>query len=281
MVRAALSNNALIKAAGVSIAAQGSYYNNTNVRLEADMDLRAVYPHLKIECAEGISLQAIHSQFGIYDTGKPFSATAREIRNVIIGDLQRKFGAQNVDTTGNKAIRLKKQVGTRADVDIVPAFIYWWFMWDAQRTSYHREEGVAILGQDEQWIHNFPEQHYTNAIAKRARTSHRFKRNVRILKHIRDELVQHGQFQTNQISSFFIECLAYAVEDIYFLQDQDDRYDRVRRLLYRMAELLSNPVWVQAVREINEIKYLFNPLQPWSVGDASQFVSAALVQLEA
>jgi hypothetical protein len=49
MVRTALAGNAWLQAEGVMIASQGSYFNNTNVRLEFDMDLRAVHPLVRIE----------------------------------------------------------------------------------------------------------------------------------------------------------------------------------------------------------------------------------------
>ena len=48
MVRTALADNAWLKSEGVSISPQGSYFNNTNVRLESDMDLRAVHPLVRI-----------------------------------------------------------------------------------------------------------------------------------------------------------------------------------------------------------------------------------------
>src|ERR1700722_8239653 len=44
MVRFALTENAWLWYEGVEVSAQGSYFNNTNVRVESDMDLRAVHP---------------------------------------------------------------------------------------------------------------------------------------------------------------------------------------------------------------------------------------------
>src|SRR5262249_15638702 len=143
-------------------------------------------------------------------------------RHEIINTLSKRFGASSIDDSGNKAIRLKKQAGSRADVDIVPVFRFYWVTWDSYASMYHVEEGIAIFGKNGDWTYNFPEQHHTNGIAKRARTRHRFKRNVRILKRLRDELVDARHIAPEQAPSFLLECLTYAVEDGYFLVETDD-----------------------------------------------------------
>jgi hypothetical protein len=139
---------------------------------------------------------------------------------------------------------------------------------------------VAILGQDGTWTHNFPEQHHANGIAKRGRTKHRFKRNVRIFKRLRDELVDANQLAPKQAPSFLIECLTSAVEDEYFLVETDDRYDRALRTI-PYGECLNDSNWIMNATEINEIKYLFRPTQPWTVDDAKAFVLAARRRIEA
>src|SRR5262245_16241016 len=47
-VRFAVAENAWLRNKGVEVSAQGSYFNNTNVRLESDTDLRAVHPLVRI-----------------------------------------------------------------------------------------------------------------------------------------------------------------------------------------------------------------------------------------
>lgn len=61
-----------------------------------------------------------------------------------------------------------------------------------------------------------PAPHNQNGIAKRAQTQHRFKKVVRSLKHLRDELVELKLIGPKQAPSFLIECLVYAVEDYHF-----------------------------------------------------------------
>lgn len=240
MVRTALSGSSWLTTEGVTIAPQGSYLNNTNVRLEADMDLRAVHPLIKIEYAAGVVVDCAQAVHGIPQSGRYFEHVIEDMRREISASLIEKFGAHQIDVSGNKAIRLQKLPGSRADLDVVPAFRHYWMWWDTQNSRYMYNEGISILSRNGTWTNNFPQQHYANGIAKRTRTAHRFKRNTRILKHLRDELVQDRVLRGNQVPSFLIESLTYAVEDAYFLQEQDDRYDRARRILYRIGELLSN-----------------------------------------
>ena len=54
MVRFALTENTWLRNEGVAVSAQGSYFNNTNVRLESDMDLRAVHPLIRIIYANDV-----------------------------------------------------------------------------------------------------------------------------------------------------------------------------------------------------------------------------------
>ena len=245
------------------------------------MDLRAVHPSLKVEYAPGVLVDAARTVLGLYDTGLTYWQGIQEMRRQIIRELSRRFGASNVDSSGNKAIRPKKLPGSRADVDIVPAFTYYWVVWDSDASKYQVKEGVAILGNDLNWTYNFPEQHHTNGIAKRVRTKYRFKRNVRILKRLRDEPVDTNQLEPKQAPSFLIECLMYAVEDECFLVEADDRYDRALRILHRLEECLNDSNWVSNVTEINEIKYLFRPTQPWNVNDARKLVRTARLRMEA
>src|SRR5260370_7629875 len=49
MVRDVLVRNAWLSGEGVQIEPQGSYYKNTNVRQESDIDLRATHPGIYIK----------------------------------------------------------------------------------------------------------------------------------------------------------------------------------------------------------------------------------------
>src|SRR3989442_12398141 len=54
MVRQVMSGNNWFSSEAVENAPQGSYYNNTNVRQESDIDLRAVHRDIFIQHAPGV-----------------------------------------------------------------------------------------------------------------------------------------------------------------------------------------------------------------------------------
>jgi hypothetical protein len=275
MVRDVMAQNVWFAAEGIQISPQGSYYNNTNVRQEADMDLRAVHRDIYIDYDPGVVRDYARTVLGYYDTGRTFGQIADQMRLEIARQLTGRFGVAHVDATGNKAIRLKALTVSRADVDVVPSFVLHHVHWDHAAGVYRTIKGVAIFGRNGSLTFNFPEQHHDNGVAKRARTARRFKRNVRMLKRLRDELVEDGVLKKGDAQSFLIECLVYRVEDEHFVVDWDDRYARLRRIVARMQAQLNYAPWSDAAREINDIKLLFGAHQPWTLDTAKRFAAAA------
>ncbi|SFM31274.1 hypothetical protein [Methylobacterium pseudosasicola] len=273
--RLLVTGNATLCAESVQIRPQGSYYNNTNVRLEADMDLRVQLPGIITVYADGVSPLLADGVLGYSSTGRAASEIARSVRDALASDCRRRFGAANV-SVGKKAVTVDGLSGSRADVDLVPAFHLHHVMADGLG-GYLRHEGVVIVSADGSQTFNFPEQHHANGKAKRSRTQHRFKKNVRMLKRLNYELFDQGAIP-KRIPSFLVECLVYVVEDWHFLV-QEDRYDRLVRILRRLRVRLGDATWVETATEVNEIKYLFRSSQAWNLADARNFVDAALVRL--
>lgn len=275
-VRRAIDGNLWLNDQDVIIRPQGSYHNNTNVRVEADIDLRAEHPAVKVEYHHNVVQDAARGALGYSGLGLTEGQVFAQMRTELMADLARKFGYLNV-VLGKKAIRIKGITGSRAEVDVVPAIQYHYVLWNELQARYDVLEGVAILSTDGRWTVNFPEQHNTNGVVKNNRTARRFKRIVRIFKRLRADMQTRGIFLTG-IPSFLIECLVYAVEDGYFLVDSDDTYDRVLHVARRMKELLC-PATIQALTEINEIRSLFHHSQPWRPETATAFVNAAIAHL--
>jgi hypothetical protein len=271
-----VNSNTWMLLQGVSVQPQGSYFNNTNVRLEADMDLRMEVPHIKVEYMPGVTPAETSHIMTYTDGPRSYAEINSDLRRSLETDLVERFGRLSVDASGQKAIKVHGLDGSRADCDLVPTFALNVFMKGLYAPYMVR--GVAILGRSDGWTYNFPEQHNENGIAKRSRTSHRFKRNVRMLKRLNYELETLGDIP-RRIPSFFVECLVYVVEDDFFLVEADDRYDRILRILYRLRDRLSDPVWCNDATEVNEIKYLFRTNTSWTSAEALNFVNAAMKRL--
>lgn len=279
-VRALVAKNNWLVGEGVRIEPQGSYHNNTNVRQESDIDLRAVHPMVDTVYAEGVMPQYADAVLGYRAGTRTFSQVLDGMRREMWDQFVAEFGILNVED-GGKALRVKSVPGSRAPVDVVPCFKLHYVEWVAAWGRYHVTEGMVIFPRGGGYIFNFPEQHHRNGITKRANTQHRFKRNVRMLKRLRDELVDTRVLGKGRVPSFLVECLVYGVEDGYFLYEPDDRFERLVRVVERVHDQLNDAVWVSAAREINGVKMLFGPHQPWTVDTAKQFTAAAWNRLMA
>lgn len=272
-----VANNGWLTGQRVTVARQGSYHNNTNVRTEADIDIRVVHPTVLVEYSSNV-IDPVGWQSAAYlppalNNNQIFAG----LRTNLAMDFRRRFGDVNVEV-GNKAIRIKGVTGSRAEIDVVPAVPLHFVSWSDAGGNFNTLEGVAILGRDGLWTWNFPEQHATKGRTKRVRTAHRFKKVVRVFKRLRADMAERGLLHV-KVPSFLVECLVYAVEDAYFLVESDDRYERVKRVAHRMHAMVSDPQIAARMLEINEIKLLFHEVQAWDYGDAVAFVNSVVMHL--
>jgi hypothetical protein len=282
MVRDALAKNTWLTAESVSVHAQGSYHNNTNVRLDSDMDLRIVHRGIRVRYDPNVHVASANQILSYTFNGPSLASQNSRMRAEMVTALRAAFGAHNVDDTGSRAIHVKALSGSRAEVDVVPAFILHDVVWIEATRSYSTTHGVAILSKDaSRWTFNYPQQHNENGVAKRARTKHRFKRCVRMLKRLRNEMVDSGVRAAEPIPSYLIECLAYRVEDDFYLDDDFDHFGRICAIICRLQGLTSVQNWVARATEINDTKGLFGSWQGWTSAQVVAFLAAARIYLEA
>lgn len=279
MVHGVLRENKWLASEGVTLGPQGSFTNRTNVRNEADIDLRVQHPSLRIECDSNVNFQAAYQAGTYVDTGRSFAELACDMRNEISRDLKACFGKGAVDDTGKKAIRVDGVAGSRGEVDVVPCFTLHHIRAGSGFAPFKTVHGIAILSTDGHWTLNYPEQHIANGRLKRATTGHQFKRMVRIIKRLQTDMEEHGVLE-ERVPSFLIECLVYLVEDHHFVYNED-RYGRVKRILSRVSEILSQGGFLSQymLLEINGVKPLFGGGQAWTLEKAQRFVNSALRHL--
>ena len=177
-IRTALARSNFLPTRSWAIIKQGSYHNNTNVRLESDVDL----------CVCLMDAFYIDAPPGDWPTNgelkrEPIPFQFTEYKNHIAWCLEQEFGASAV-TLGKKAIHLHKDHNEKINADIIPAYTFQKF--GARATAYFPrplpDNGVALLTSENKQIFNFPVQHYLNGCTKNDRTGRRYKRVVRILK---------------------------------------------------------------------------------------------------
>jgi hypothetical protein len=148
-------------------------------------------------------------------------------------------------------------------------------------------EGIALIAGGQR-ITNFPRQHYANGCAKNDRTGRRYKRVVRILKRLRNHMVENAgaasqiRSRAKDTASFLIESLVYNCPDNLF--GHSSIYDDVVTVLDFLGQglrdrsdgrtLLMLPIWAFWI-EVNGVKSLFGQGQTWTVNDAMEFVAFA------
>jgi len=147
--------------------------------------------------------------------------------------------------------------------------------WSMTRTSggnlkYH--QGTRIYPDSGNHIHNWPRQQYDNGVAKNNATGRRFKRMVRALKRLENELCTQGLLD-DELPSFLMECLVYNVPNDCF--NQRTYVADMRAVLATIFNATRNKADCSEWLEVNERKYLFHASQGWTYQQAHALADAA------
>lgn len=258
-IRNAINASETLKARGISVFAQGSYRNNTNVRKNSDVDIGIVCTDTFFyDLPEGFTKE----QFRI----TPATYQYYEFKNDVETALGNYFGRKAV-TRGNKSFDIH-ETSYHVEADLAPFFEHRRF----------RASGDALKGVELQpdngsaRIINWPEQHYENGVQKNIDTGTRYKSIVRVLKALSNEMTV-AKIPEGSIPGFLIECLVWNVPNSYF---QNEKYtDDVRESLISLYHNTKEEAPCKEWGEVNELKYLFRPTQKWTREQANSFVLAA------
>jgi predicted nucleotidyltransferase len=266
-IREAIEDSPELAGRAIRVFAKGSYKNNTNVRLDSDVDVAVEFQegmyHDATDGVEGLS----RSDLGL----KPYSGSypTERFKDDVERALVKQFGRQAVDR-GNKAIHVREN-SSSLSADVVPCFTYHRYYAIGYNSSPLYHEGIQIHPDSGGTVVNWPEQTYMNGTAKNNATGRRYKRMVRILKRLENEMVKEGIIE--EVPSFLIECLVYNVPNSGF-QHVTYRAD----VQYVLAHLFNGALdgggpeeWV----EVNGLKWLFHPTQKWTKAQAHGFLSEA------
>ncbi len=260
-VRKAIDASASLSKRSIKVFPQGSYRNRTNVRLESDVDVCVLCTDVCF-VDYAFSNGLTDSDVGLIDHPYQYA----EYKNDVETALSSYFGKNGV-TRGNKAFDIHENT-YRVDADAVACF---------ELRRYHRDRtyisGTAFIADRGGRTENWPEQHYNNGVTKNTVTGQRFKDVVRILKRLRNKMDDEKIAAAKPAASFLIECLVWNVLNEGF---GHDTYTADVR--WALAYLFNNTRKLEDCNEwgeVNELKYLFRPIQPWTLEQAHAFVSAA------
>jgi hypothetical protein len=258
-IRKAIEASNELSNRSISVFAQGSYANRTNVRQDSDVDVCVL-------CRDVFYYDLPHGESPQAYAISPASYAYGQFKNEVGAALEAYFGAGSV-ARGNKAFDVHANT-YRVDADVVAAFEYRRYV---SRSQYH--EGTKFPPDNGGEIINWPAQNYENGVQKNKQTGERFKALVRIMKRLRNEMNDVGIASAAPIPSFLNECLNWNVPNDGFGHDE-----YVNDLRYVLAHLWNNTRNADLCNEwgeINELKYLFRPAQSWTRQGVNTFLQAA------
>ena len=262
-IREAIAASPKLQNRSIVVFTQGSYRNRVNVRKDSDVDIGILcydtyFPEYPDDNAKML----------LEKTAADATYTYQLFKNEIEEALVARFGRASVKR-GNKSFDIKENT-YRVEADVAAFFEHRRY---TSTTNYI--SGVEMIPDDRQpyMVRNWPEQHYNNGVYKNENTNRRYKRMVRILKTLSNEMAAEGIEIAEQTPSFLTECLVWNAPNNCF---SFETYKSMLRSV--LAHIFNNTLSEDKCSnwgEVSELKYLFRSSQPWTYQQAHNFISSA------
>ncbi len=262
-IKEALAASPRLKGVGYKVYAKGSYANNTNVRLDYDVDIA-------VECTDFFYSDTTGAPADVVKAAEaqrhPYTGQygAAQFKNDVEQALVDYYGRSAV-TRGNMAMRVREKK-TTLPADVVPCFEYhlvYGLNWLGV-LQYH--QGTRIYPDSGTHIHNWPQQQRDRGNAKNEATGHRYKRMVRALKRLENDLIKAGLLK--ELPSFLMECLVYNVPNAWL--NNSTYVADMRAILAGIFNATMTDDDCKEWLEVSERKYLFHSSQPWTRAQAHE-----------
>ena len=274
-IRDAIAASPALSTRDIVVFPQGSYRNRTSVPRESDVDICVMTRDVVFVDWDWVDesartnatvRRALEAKAGLADT--PY--TYEGFKNDVEAALVAKFGRAAV-VRGDKAFDIRENT-YRIESDCIAVF---------ERRQWRRNSagvlvyttGVQFISDAGAKIHNYPRQQFEKGEAKHVRTGRRYKKMVRIIKNLSNEMADAGIAEAGLIPSFLIECLVHQVADSYFRQATF--YEELDLVLAYIVVNTRSDERCGKWTEVNGIKFLFHTTQPWTREHAFDFALAA------
>lgn len=252
VLRKALRASTIVQPSDYEIFGQGSYANNTNIRLNSDIDINVCYTKaFYYSVPDG----KIGSDYGLNGPiNYSFQAYKDDIERMLIAF----YGRSDV-VRRNKCITVKGNT-YRIQMDIVPTWEHRIYCY-TDNTDYVK--GVVLYADDNpnRKTINYPRQHIEKGIDKNGQTHRRFKRLSRILKNVLLRMDGDGYQPNKNITSFLLECLAYNVPTaIYIMNTHSCYWNDILRdaLIYLWSSTQETSIAYTKWVEVSELLFLMS-----------------------
>jgi len=265
MIKDAIFASDELKSKSIEIFGQGSYANDTNVKVDSDIDINVC---LNDTVFIQIPSEKKQEDFGYSDSEYKFS----EYKDAVERALVQKFGRTAVKRN-DKCITIKENT-YRVEADVVPTFKF--FRHDENGG---KAIGTKFISDSINPIVNYPLQHIENGKSKNSLTQKRFKRLTRIFKRLRYKMIEDRVTVNDNISSFLIECLVWNVPNRIF-NDYSTWTERLRESIIYLYNNTKEDKDCKEWGEVSELLYLFHSGRKWSRKDVNDFLIQAWNYLE-
>jgi len=268
MVKDAIQNDEKLKNKSIEIFAQGSYANNTNVRVKSDIDINVRYTDgyffsLPDNTKESdIGLDKVSSSTYKYD----------EFKNDVENAMIKKFGNDRVDRR-DKCINIEED-SYIVDTDVVPT-------WNFKRFDKNADYilGARFFSDLGKTITNYPKQHIQKGKEKNKETSRKFKRLTRLHRKLRYKMKEENIEVNENITSFLLECLVWNVPN-KIINDNDKWNDLLRKSIFYIYDKTNKEEDCTEWGEVSELLYLFRSSRKWSYSDVNEYMKQLWNYLE-
>lgn len=212
------ANGSAYAAKDFKVFLQGSYGNDTNIYSESDVDVVIQLDSVFYHDLESLPLD----QQDAFKRAHPDATyNYNDFKKDVLAHLQAKFGV--AVKPGQKAVKIEAY-GNRRSADVLVA---------TEFRRYHRFRavndqdytlGICFFTASGTRVANYPRQHSENCTAKHQATRGWFKPMVRILKNLREKLVDEKSIASGVAPSYYIEGLLYNVPNNKFGGSYEDSF---------------------------------------------------------
>ncbi len=268
-IKEALSSSSRLKNVKYKVYTKGSYANNTNVRLDYDVDVAVEcteFCYHEVSSSATGKKDAIDAQFSPYGKKYDLVAFKADIEAALVD-----YYGRSAITRGNIALRVREKK-TRLPADVVPCCGFQLVTDINQKGEMTILRGARIHPDKGANVTNWPQQQLENGIAKNNSTNYRYKYMVRALKRLENLLVQEGKL-VDELPSFLIECLVYNVPNDNF--SHKNYVDEMRAVLAPIFNATRNKEDCSDWIEVSGRKYLFHSGQSWTYEQAHSLADKA------
>jgi len=262
MIKDAINSHHILKDFNIEPVVQGSYANNTNVRLNSDVDVTIMLKDtFYSKYPDGLTRE----DYGFSEGTNKFNT----YRKYIIQAISNKFKPENIKV-GNKSLKIDSN-SYHVQADAVPSFQYRNYKSINSKNPDKYLEGIKFYSSNGNVVINYPKIHIKNGKQKNKDTLRRYKRAVRIYKRVRNQMIKEGIPVSKEITSFLLECLLWNVSNDIFL-----KHDTWNGFLRESIAILHNATKNETISkgwvEVSERFYLFHSGRKWTQQGAKNFL---------